>query len=273
MDAKDKIVLVTGSTDGIGKQTAVDLIRLGARVILHGRNPERVAEAQVQVMDATGNKAVPAVYGDLGSLDEMRKMADTLKGMVDHIDVLINNAGVYKNDRILSKDGIELTFAVNHLSYFYLTGLLLDLVLQAPGGRIVNVASQAHSSQLDFANLEGEKYYEAYDAYARSKLCNILFTYKLAGMLAASKATANVLHPGVISTKLLHAGWGSGGSHLSQGSRTSVYLAASPEVEGVSGKYFVNRKLARSSTISYDPETQDKLWKLSEQLTGFTYRL
>jgi NAD(P)-dependent dehydrogenase (short-subunit alcohol dehydrogenase family) len=273
MDAHDKIMLVTGSTDGIGRQTAVDLARMGAHVIVHGRNPERASEALDFVRSTTGSKEVSAAYGDLGSMDEIRQMAEDLKRKVDRIDVLVNNAGVYKNERILSNDGIELTFAVNHLSYFFLTGLLFDLVLTAPGGRIVNVASQAHSSQLDFENLEGEKHYEAYDAYARSKLCNLLFTYKLASMLAGSTTTANVLHPGVISTKLLHAGWGSGGSRLSEGSKTSVYLSASPEVDGINGKYFVNRRLARSSTISYDLDTQDKLWKESERLTGFTFRL
>lgn len=271
MGIKNKVILVTGSSDGIGRQTAIDLAAMGARVIVHGRDPKRTRNAVEKVISASGSQAVEPVTGDLSSFGAIHEMSAELHRRHSRIDVLVNNAGVYMNQRQISKGGMELTFMVNHLSYYLLTGLLLDLVRQSPYARIVNVASQAHASGLDFDNLQGEKYYEGYDAYARSKLCNILFTYRLAGMLESGHVTANVLHPGVISTKLLHEGWGSGGAGAREGSKTSVYLAASEEVEGVSGQYFSNRRMVRSSAISYDREVQDRLWQESERLTGFKY--
>ena len=267
---KDKVILVTGSSDGIGLQTAIDLAGEGAHEIVHGRQPERANEALARVKLASGNAAVEAVSGDLSAMEEIHEMSAKLHDRYDMIDVLINNAGVYKLERLLSRDGIELTLAVNHLSYFLLTGLLLDLVMKSSYARIVNVASQAHANKLDFDNLQGDVYYEGYDAYSRSKLCNLLLTYRLAKKLDGSHVTANVLHPGVISTKLLHEGWGSGGSKLSDGSVTSVYLAASGDVAGMSGEYFVNRKMTRSSAISYNPDVQSRLWEDSLRLTKMT---
>jgi len=268
---KNKIVLITGSTDGIGKQTAMDLAEMGAKVIVHGRSEEKAQSTTNEIKTKTGNGKIEYSVANLASLEDIRKMSEDLHQRFEKIDVLINNAGVYKNDREFSKDGYELTFAVNHLSYFLLTGLLLDLVKNSDYGRIVSVASMAHADRLDFDNLQGEKYYDGYDAYSRSKLCNILFTYKLADMLSNTQVTANALHPGVISTKLLHEGWGSGGTTLSQGSKTSVYLATSPGVKGVSGKYFSNSKFARSSGISFDANVQNQLWEKGENLTGFSF--
>ena len=268
---KNKIVLITGSTDGIGKQTALELIQKEAKVIIHGRNEQRAKKVVTELTDRTNNSEMDYVIADLSSFGEIRKMSEDLHNRYHKLDVLINNAGVYKNERVLSKDGFELTFAINHLSCFLLTGLLLDLIKDSSYSRIVNVASQAHAGQLDFDNLQGEKYYDGYDAYSRSKLCNIMFTYKLAGILEGSGITANVLHPGVISTKLLHAGWGSGGSDITLGSKTSVYLATSEYVAFVSGKYFSTQRLARSSRISYDTIVQDKLWEVSEKMTGLLF--
>ncbi|MEZ5082746.1 MAG: hypothetical protein R2750_04780 [Bacteroidales bacterium] len=148
---------------------------------------------------------------------------------------------------------------------------MLDLIKKSDYARIVNVASQAHASQIDLENLQAEKFFDGYDVYSRSKLCNILFTYKLARILRDTHVTANVLHPGVISTKLLHEGWGSGGTHLSQGSKTSVYLATSPVISNESGRYFSNSRPSRSAKISYDIDIQDGLWKVSEELTDFSY--
>lgn len=270
---KDKTVLITGSTDGIGKQTAVDLAKLGAKVIVHGRNKDKASLAADEVNQKSGGANVEYVLGDLSSIEQIRKMSENIHQRFDKIDVLINNAGVYKTERELNEKGFELTFAVNHLSYFLLTGLLLDMIKKSDYSRIVNVASMAHGQELAFDNLNGESYYDGYDAYSRSKLCNIMFTYKLARMLSDTKVTTNVLHPGVISTKLLHIGFGSGGSELSQGSKTSVFLATSPEVENVSGLYYNNSREARSSDISYNETSQDKLWELSEKMTGFSYNL
>jgi len=268
---KDKTVLVTGSTDGIGKQTAIDLAELGAHVIVHGRNQDKASQTAKEVKQKTGRTDVEFVVGDLASIEQIRKMSEDIHQRFDKIDVLINNAGVYKTERELNEKGFELTFAINHLSHFLLTGLLLNLIKKSDYARIVNVASQAHGSDLDFDNLQGEQYFDGYDAYSRSKLCNIMFTYKLARKLSGTHITANVLHPGVIATKLLHVGFGSGGVQISQGSKTSVYLAASEEVDNISGKYFSNNREVRSSGISYDISVQEKLWDLSEKFTKFKY--
>jgi len=169
-------------------------------------------------------------------------------------------------NRELSQDGFEMTFAVNHLAHFLLTDLLLDLIKKSGYSRVINVASMAHASEIYFDNLQHEKFYEGYSAYALSKLCNILFTYELAEKLSGSKTTVNCLHPGVIRTKLLHAGWGFGGSELNEGSKTPVHLATSQEVEKITGKYFVNCAQSNSSDISYNQEKRKLLWEISEKM-------
>jgi len=271
MEIRDKIVLITGSTDGIGKQTAVDLADMGAKVIVHGRNESKAKETIKEVFEITGNNKLDIIAADLSSLNQIREMADEIKNRFGKIDVLINNAGIFKTTQDLCEDGFEMTFAINHLSYFLLTNLMLDLIKNSEYKRIVNVASQAHGHDLDFDNLQGEKYYEGYDAYARSKLCNIMFSYALSRKLQGTGITANVLHPGVISTKLLHEGFGMGGAPIESGSKTSVYLASSEEVKNVSGKYFVNRMESNSSQISYNVEVQKQLWELSEKMTAVRF--
>ena len=268
---KDKIILVTGSTDGIGKQTAIDLANLGAQVIIHGRNETKTLHTTEEVKFKSGNMNIEYVVGDLSSFDQIRSMSQDIHNRFQRIDVLINNAGVFKNEKELSKDGFEMTYTINHLAYFLLTGLLLGLIKNSDYARIINVASQAHATQLDFENLQGEKYYDRYDAYSRSKLCNIMFTYLLSQKLEGTGITANVLHPGVINTKLLHEGFGMGGSPLTQGSQTSIYLASSEEVAFESGKYFSNQRLTKSAEISYDSKVQDKLWDVSEKMTGVSF--
>ncbi len=267
---KDKIIMVTGSTDGIGKQTAIDLAEMGANIIVHGRNESKAKQAAENVKQRSGATNIEYVVCDLSSLEQIRKMSEDIHQRFDKIDVLINNAGVYKTERELNEKGFELTFAINHLAYFLLTGLLLDLVKKSDYARIVNVASMAHGQDLDFDNLNGEDYFDGYDAYSRSKLCNIMFTYTLSRKLEGTGVTANVLHPGVISTKLLHEGFGMGGSPLTQGSQTSVYLASSEDVENVSGRYFSDNREVSSSEVSYNISMQDKLWIISEKMTGFS---
>ena len=264
----NKTILITGSTDGIGKQTAFDLAELGNTVIVHGRNPERTKETAEFISQKSANMNVGFFVADFSSLREIRKMSGEIHSEYEQIDILINNAGVFMNERKLSRDGFEMTFAVNHLAHFLLTKLLMDLLQKAPQGRIINVASMAHASELDFENLQGEKFFDAYTAYSYSKLCNILFTNLLAEKMFDSPITVNSLHPGVISTKLLHAGWGSGGSRIQEGSTTSVFLATSPDVESVSGKYFSNSRQSKSSGISYDRDIQVQLWELSEKMIG-----
>lgn len=265
---KNKLILITGSTDGIGKQTALELAELGYRIIVHGRNPEITKRTKEYIASKTGNNNIDFVVADFSSLQNVIQLSDEIHAKYDQLDVLINNAGVFMNERELSPNGFEMTFAINHLAHFLLTKLLMDLLQKTKLGRVVNVASMAHASELDFENLQGEKFYDAYTAYSCSKLCNILFTYLLAEKTFDSPITVNCLHPGVISTKLLHAGWGSGGSRIQEGSTTSVYLATSPEMETITGKYFSNSRQAGSSGISYNRITQRKLWELSEEMIG-----
>jgi retinol dehydrogenase-14 len=204
---------------------------------------------------------------DFSSLQQVRELAEEIKESEERLDVLVNNAGLYEDSRQITQDGLEMTFQVNHLAPFLLTLLLLDLLFKSTPSRIVNVASTTHqSARVDFENLQGEKYYDGYSAYALSKLGNILFTYELARRLEGKGVTVNSLHPGSINTKLLHAGFSSGGSNVSYGAQTPVYLATSPEVEGVTGKYFRHERETDSSSLSYDRDLQEKFWKVSEKL-------
>lgn len=269
MSVKGKLILVTGSTDGIGMQTALDLAHMGAHVVIHGRNRERGERVQREIRQVTGNDEVDLLIADLARQREIRELALAIQSRYNRLDVLVNNAGVYLKPRRMTEDGLETTFAVNHLAPFLLTNLLLDLLEASAPARVVTVSSTTHQSirQVDFDNLQGEKWYDGYHAYALSKLGNILFTYELARRVQNRGITANTLHPGAVNTKLLRAGFGSYGLDLEQGAETPVFLASSPEVEGITGKYFVNKRSALSSPLSYRRELQDGFWKISEQLT------
>jgi NAD(P)-dependent dehydrogenase (short-subunit alcohol dehydrogenase family) len=304
---RESTVLITGSSDGIGKATAVELARRGHRVIVHGRTPARAEAARNEVLresqnggaagqtDAggknpggsgagvadtagradgkgalrpAGSAQVEAVAADLASLQEVRSLAAAIRARFERLDVLINNAGVYVKRRQESREGYELTFAVNHLAHFLLTLKLLDLLKAGAPSRIVVVSSMTHSSGgLDLEDLQMRRGYDGYSAYCRSKLANLLFTYALARRLEGTGVTVNALHPGVIATKLLHANF-SGGSPVERGAQTPVYLATAPEVVGVTGRYFVDRREARSSPESHNRELQEQLWRLSEKLVG-----
>lgn len=266
----DTLMLITGATDGIGKQTALELARRDARLILHGRNQDRLEAVRAEIQAATGNRAIELARADLASLAEVRRMAGELAGRHPALDVLVNNAGVYMSEHQRSHDGHEMTFAVNHLAPFLLTHLLLDALRNAPQGRIVNVSSVAHTrGELDFENLQAERGFTPYGAYALSKLANVLFTVELARRLAGERVTVNTLHPGVVSTKLLTEGFGiSGQDSLDEGAATSVYLAIAPELADASGRYFVRCREADMNPIAADPDMGRRFYELSAELVG-----
>lgn len=263
-----KRILVTGSTDGIGLATAIQLSRLGHEVILHGRNEERIRHATQQLWEREPDAAVEAVIGDFSSLQQVRRVAEAVLANSSRLDVLINNAAVISRERRSSHDGYELTMAVNHLAPFLLTNLLLGILKQSAPARIVNVSSMSHSSgRINFDDLNMEQSYDGYDAYAASKLANILFTYELARRTTRLGVTANSLTPGVVRTKLLHI-YFSGGVSTEQGAATSVYLAVSPETENVSGAYFSDCKRSKSSELSHNQDLAEELWDASAKMVG-----
>jgi NAD(P)-dependent dehydrogenase (short-subunit alcohol dehydrogenase family) len=260
-------ILITGATDGIGRQTARELAPMGARVLVHGRDPAR-GQAVVGEIQAAGG-AAEYLHADLASLRQVRGLAAEVQARSDRLDVLIANAGVFTRERRRSEDGFELTFAVNHLAHFLLINLLLDMLQRSAPARIVVVASVVHQSgRPAWDDRDAAGRFDGYAAYANSKLANVLFTYALAEKLAGTGVTANCLHPGVIGTKLLRAGWGASGAHVEAGAATSIFLALSPEVAGVTGKYFDDRRERASSRASYDLSLQQELWRVSERLAG-----
>lgn len=261
-----KTILVTGSTDGIGKQTAFELALKGYELIVHGRNESRVKSVVEEIISKSGNENVHYVNADLSNFQEIKILSETIVKDFPKLDVLINNAGVFETEKHILANGFEKTFMINHIAPFVLTKLLLDYIVKTDNSRIINVSSMAQSSSIDFKNLNGEKHFDSYNAYAVSKLSNVLFTYKLADLLKETSTTVNCLHPGVISTKLLHNGWGMGGASLERGAATSVFLADSNKVEGITAKYFVDSAERKSTAISYDKKVQNRLWEISEEI-------
>ena len=252
------IALVTGATHGIGLATARALLGRGETVLVHGRTAEK-AKVTAKALGAE------AVWGDLGDLKQVR----TLAGQVKKLDVLLNNAGVFETERRESADGHELTMAVNHLAPFLLTKLLLPLLRESSQGRVVNVASMAHArGRLDLSDFDFKKSFDGYGVYATSKLANVLFTHALARRLAGTKVTTYALHPGVISTKLLHKGFSMAGATVEQGAATSVYCAISPELSKVSGRYYSDAKEVPCAPHANDEKLEEALWALSEKFTS-----
>jgi NAD(P)-dependent dehydrogenase (short-subunit alcohol dehydrogenase family) len=266
-----KIVLITGATDGIGKQTAFELAKQGATVLLHGRNSKRLIDTMNDCRKKVLHQKLDFFNADFASLNAIRRMVVDLEQKYDRLDVLINNAGVFMKSRELSHDGYEMTFAVNHLAHFFLTHLCLPLLKASPSARVITVSSIAHMrATLDFENLQGEKKFEGYDAYSRSKLANVLFAVELAERMKGSKLTSNAVHPGVITTKLLEAGFAMKGPSLEEGAETSVYLASSPEVEGVTGKYFVKKRPQPYHPIVDNADLRKRFWEHSCRLVGIS---
>ena len=267
---QDRIVLVTGSTDGIGKETARQLAQLGATVVVHGRHADRCEAARDEIRAATGNPRVDFVAADLSSRRQVRQLAAEISARYDRLHVLVNNAGVILLQRQLSEDGIEMSFAVNHLAPFLLTNLLLDVLKASAPARIVNVSSTVHySAAIKFDNLQGERRYNGVEAYGVAKLGNVLFTRELAERLTGSGVTVNCLHPGVVATKLLDTGWGwSNGLSPAQGAALSVYLVTSPEVQQVTGQYFEGKLPGGASPQAANVNLRRKFWDASAQLVG-----
>ena len=274
-----KTVLITGGTGGIGRAAAMGLASMGARVGITGRDRARAERAAAAIVRESGNPAVDIFVADMSSQTEVRRLAGEVLSTYPRLDVLINNAGVFRSERITTADGIEATFAVNHLAYFLLTNLLLDRLKAGAPSRIVNVASgEQRNGTIDFDDLQGEKGYTGAKAYSQSKLATVLFTYELARRLEGTGVTANCLHPGVVGTTLGSGVSGAFGFMVralmplmqspEKGAETSVYLASSPEVEGSSGGYFAKKAEARSSDVSYDERIARRLWEASAELTN-----
>jgi NAD(P)-dependent dehydrogenase (short-subunit alcohol dehydrogenase family) len=263
-----RVALVTGATDGIGEQTAFELLKAGFTVIVHGRSAAKVERVKASLSKQVPGAKIESAVGDFAKLSEVRALAAEVKSRFPVLNVLINNAGIYAKTREETADGFELTFQVNYLAPFLLTRELLPLLEKSAPARIVNVSSMVHmSGHIDFEDLQLKRSYSGFAAYAASKLGNVFFTQQLAERLDANKVTANSLHPGVIGTKLLTQGFGGmGGASVENGARTSVFLATSPEVEGVSGRYFSDSREAPASRAVHDARTQKKLWEISEQL-------
>jgi NAD(P)-dependent dehydrogenase (short-subunit alcohol dehydrogenase family) len=273
-----KLCLITGASSGIGKVAAIELAKRGASMVLVCRTAEKGRLTAEEIKGATGNRSIDFLAADLSSQAEIRKLAADYQSRFPAPQILINNAGLALKKRTLSPDGIEMTFAVNHLAYFLLTNLLLDPLKSNGPARIVNVSSDAHhSGAIDFEDLQFEKHYSAWKAYCRSKLCNLFFTYELAKRLQGTAVTVNALHPGAVATKIFRDVPAPLRALIllltmspQKGAQTTVYLASSPEVEDVSGKYFKKKAEAQSSAASRDAQVAGRLWEISAKMTGLS---
>jgi NAD(P)-dependent dehydrogenase (short-subunit alcohol dehydrogenase family) len=262
-----KSALITGATDGIGRETARQLLQCGWHVLIHGRSEHKASQHAAGLAREAGAGNATAVWADLADMAQVVQLAHQVGAQAPGLDVLINNAGVYERRRRLTGDGLEATLAVNHFAPFLLTRTLLPHLQQAGAARIINVSSIAHqNATLELADLTLARGYDPFQAYAASKLANILFTVALAKRMPGTRVTANALHPGVIGTKLLHAAFHIEGASVEAGARTSVYLATSEKVSGVSGKYFVDCRETRPSRQASDERLAEKLWAASEQV-------
>ena len=278
-----KICMITGANSGIGKATAIGLAKLGAHLVLVCRNQERAEAAIKEIKENCGDQSIEFILADLSSQREIHRVVSEFKAKHEKLDVLINNAGVNLPKRTLTVDGIENTFAVNYLAQFMLSILLFDVIKKGDPARIVNVASSVQAKSIDFENLNGEKNYGQLKAYGLSKLAVVLFTHEFAKKVSRTGVTVNCLHPGFVKTKMIrnfrpfvkyfYHFIGLFMKSPKNGAKTSILLASSPEVNGVSGKYFKKRKEAKSTKISYDDEVAKRLWEISVELTNVDFKV
>jgi NAD(P)-dependent dehydrogenase (short-subunit alcohol dehydrogenase family) len=285
-DLHGKNIVITGANSGIGREAAVALAGMGAHVVITARDARKGEAARKEIIDRSANKDAEVVALDLASVASIRACATDLLDRFDHLDVLVNNAGGTLSRRRVTDDGFEMTFGVNHLGHFLLTNLLLERIEKSAPARIITVASGAHLAArrgLDFDDLQCERSrYRGFQVYCRSKLANVLFANELARRLDGTGVTSNSMHPGYVHTNFAREGdtgafgwvshWFGRPFSISpeKGADTIVYLASSPDVEGVTGQYFYKRALARMSNQAEDPEAQRRLWEVSEQLVGLT---
>jgi len=275
----DKVALVTGANAGMGKVIATELARQGATVVMVARDRRRGEEARREIASATGNASLDLLVADLSSQQAVRRLAEEFQQRYSHLHVLVNNAGAHIQQRQVSVDGIEMNLAINHLSAFLLTNLLLETMRASAPARIVNVASNAMTRSINLDDLQSEQTFVPFDVYGQAKLAMVLCTYALARRLAGTGITVNALHPGLTATNIVdnvappiaRPFVGIIKRFLQtpeQGAQTALYLATSPEVEGITGQYFVRRKQGQSVPISYDEALQERVWNMSADLVG-----
>jgi retinol dehydrogenase-14 len=278
-DMGGKSVLITGGTSGIGKAAAVALAAMDADVVIVGRNRERGEAAVGEIRARSHNESVELMLADLSVQDEVRGLAEEFQGRHDRLDVLVNNAGLVQSKRTETLDGIETTLAINHLAPFLLTNLLLGRLEQSVPSRVITVSSEAQRwGKMDFEDLQSRRKYRGFPVYGMTKLANIMFTYELAERLVGTGVSANCLHPGSVGTNFGQNNRGPMALFFrtfkpfmrsaEQGADTLIWLASSPEVDGVSGKYFSDRKEIEAKKVAYDPAARRRLWEISEELTG-----
>jgi NAD(P)-dependent dehydrogenase (short-subunit alcohol dehydrogenase family) len=276
MDLQGKVCIITGATSGIGKETAKSLAAKGATVVLPIRDSMKGDILKDEILEQTPDAKIDLIHCNLASFDSIREFVKQFKNKYKNLHVLVNNAGIWESKRNLSEDGVELNFAVNNLAPFLLTNLLLDVMKNSSPARIVNVSSEAHrTGKINFADIEMEKNFSGYKSYSQSKLANILFTKKLSQVLKGSGVTVNCLHPGVVATglfdKMPRLLTGLAKSFMlspAKGAETTIYLATSPEVEKISGEYFVKKKPKKPANEALRQDVANKLWDLSEKYVG-----
>lgn len=276
-----KTVFITGATSGIGKVTAIELAKEGYHLVIHGRTEEKTIRCAEEIKALTQNPNIDSIWADLTDIDAVKKMSDDLNKRIQDLHILINNAGCVYYQRELTKEGFEKTMVNNHLSHFIITNVLLDKIVASGPARIINVSSGAHfSGRWNPDDIHMSKKYRVFWAYGNTKLYNILFTKYLAEQLKSTRVTANCLHPGVVKTRIgnkntpdmLGIAWNLltffRGISETDGAKTTLYLATSPEVENISGKYFDKCKEAASSEISNNFEAAKQLWMMSKEMSG-----
>jgi NAD(P)-dependent dehydrogenase (short-subunit alcohol dehydrogenase family) len=277
---KGKVCLITGASRGIGRELALNLAKMDAKLLLHASTPENVAAVVDELRQLSGNPDIQGFAADFNDQDQVRRLAAEIKASTDRLDLLVNNAAVFSTYRTLAKDGHEATFTVNHLAHFILANELLELLQEAAPSRVVIVSSEAHQRAHHVEDWESAKGYGGYQAYARSKLANVMFGYDLAHRLEGTGVTVNSCHPGIANTgfveKMLDRWWARWMIPLAktmtipveEAVKTPLMLATSGEVEGVTGKYFKDGRAIPSSLVSHDPTIGARLWNISLRYTG-----